>query len=179
MRGLLMFLAPVALVSAAALTQGRQVRHAPPIPHALRTAASQGLNFQIVRVEYAVRIRPRGQIDTDLILQNTSATETLKLGDLVLLGRGGLQTVLRVHQGLKGQRIPPLAQVTVPVDAKIGATPRGNAARHLFDLASIVVSWEGSSESLELRAAIYEREPSSSNTGYGAGVETEGFPLRF
>ena len=160
------------------LSQARSAQRPPGavLPIVFQAATAAGDHFKAVRAEYVVEQPTSGSIETELVITNTSATKWVKLKDLVVLGRNGLRTVLAVHRGHRGTLVPPLGQVMILVDRKLGVAPRGKSVpRSARDVASTVLAWEGPADAVKLSAIIRERAGSAF---FGSSVE-DGYDLTF
>lgn len=128
-------------------------------------AVASGPHYRIVPAEWSNRVSRDATTDTDLWIMNRSLTQTVTLGDVVILGMGGVGRVLTVFKGLDEQVIPPLGRVVLPVSWNIpGIAPRASGPRTDGDVASAVVAWTGPKDALILQAKVTNSDSRSAQS---------------
>lgn len=125
--------------------------------------------FYGVRAEYVARDTTHGQVDTEVVIQNTNAIWPFRIGDIIVLGRHGLATTLRIHKGLSGGLVPPLGQIVIPIDSSIGVVAGRRSGPSPRDVATVVVGIDARSwEHAKVTAVVKQWEPSRSTDGFYA-----------
>ncbi len=137
------------------------------VPNAPNAGNLIGARYKGVRAEFVARDRNLGQVDTELVLQNTSAVSSVPLRDIVVLGRHGIATTLKIYKGLNGLSVPPLGQVVLPIGRNLGLKAAGHGVSSPNYVASVCVIYDGRSwEHLRVTAVVKQWEPSNSTDGH-------------
>jgi len=135
------------LLSSFALTRTPSIPRAATVP--------MGEFYKIARAQY-VDTTPVGtniRLTSQCFITNVSAS-TLQLGDVFVLGPGGITTVLGTYHGLLGVILQPGGQVRLQIDS---ATIPAISAETSLDgngVKSVVVSWLGLEGAVDLSVTI-------------------------
>lgn len=113
--------------------------------------AGPGLHAAVVRAEYA-NFNGR-EAYTVCRLANLSVSQNLVLKQVVVLGAGGVGSVMTVYNGLFDQTLPPLGSLELRLDNSIPgvvqqSTTTGPGVRQ------VVFLWDGDAEAMHLTASI-------------------------
>lgn len=112
--------------------------------------AGPGVHAAIVRAEYA-NFNGR-EAYTVCRLANLSVSQNLVLKQVVVLGAGGVGSVMTVYNGLFGQTLPPLGSLELRLDNSIPGVVQQSTATG--GVRQVVFLWEGDAESMHLTASI-------------------------
>lgn len=113
---------------------------------------------------HAVFIELSGNNDvstTTLYLVNSSVTETLYLDQVDALGVGGLSNLLASDTAVNGLAIAPLGTVELTVDATNFPGLQPQVDRNTPGLASVLVTWSGPRDALQLESSVLLELPGS------------------
>lgn len=122
---------------------------APTTP--LAVAMASGYHAAVVRAEYAA---VNGRLaNTICHLTNTSASQSLTLKQVVVVGAGGTGSVMAIYTGLFDQVVPPLGTVDLSIDNNLPGVvqetvPNGPGVRQ------VAFVWDGDAELVNLTASI-------------------------
>jgi hypothetical protein len=122
-----------------------------PPPSVLAGILGPGNNAAVVRAEFAdVNFRTARTLCR---LSNTTASRSVVLKQVLVVGPGGIGAPTVTYNGLFGQILAPLASVDLAIDTSIPGvvletTPGGPAVRQ------VVVVWDGDAEAVDLSASI-------------------------
>jgi hypothetical protein len=131
-----------------------------------------------VRAEYVSRDRTLGQIDTDIVIQNTNAAWPFTIRNIIVLGRRGLNTTLIVNNRYRGGVVPTLGTLVIPVSS-LGVTAGKHTPTSPRDVSMVVVETDDRGfGQVRVSAVVKQWEPSNSTNGHFATRLEEGFPLK-
>jgi len=146
---------PMLLVAAVLMLTGGLFTMA----HSASSAAGL-LNVTGVRAQYVDLDGNLPHVDTTCHLINTDLMAPIVLRNVRVLGPGGRVDVLANLTSLDGTVLPPLGELRIPIDSSIpGLLPQTTLSAP--GVRSVMITWEGSPESLNLTAVIERYPPSS------------------
>lgn len=112
--------------------------------------AGPGLHAAVVRAEYA-NFNGR-EAYTVCRLANLSVSQNLVLKQVVVLGAGGVGSVMTVYNGLFDQTLPPLGSLELRLDNSIPGVVQQSTTGS--GVRQVVFLWDGDAEAMHLTASI-------------------------
>jgi hypothetical protein len=110
------------------------------------------VSAKVVRVDY---MTVAWGASTECHLTNTSVSQPLMLGEVYLLGPGGVSAPVITYTGLLRTVVPPLGRVTLQIDNRIpGVQPWTGGRPARGGVTSAVFTWAGPYSAANLTAVI-------------------------